>query len=299
MLIRCPECGKEISDKAAACPSCGCPASVWQEAAQTEEKEIPAEPEKTVEYPFAFVSENEQFLNLRCSRCHALVHIPHASVRLNEAQGTYAVLAAFNCSGCGTAFSDNQILCSLSSDKPLEAPALEKQAEEGTEKKHSRNRERALYAGVAVLFIMIGIAFVRVTNNRNQALHEEINQPATVAPKTEYQPVSTPARPSSSVSSASSSTADSVNTARHTNAEAFTVAQDIVEKNLKSPSTAEFCKVTDAEITHLGNGEYMVYGWVDAQNGYGTVLRTNFLVTYTAIKQGNDIGYKNGNVIFD
>ena len=26
-LIKCPECGKEISDKAAACPNCGCPAS--------------------------------------------------------------------------------------------------------------------------------------------------------------------------------------------------------------------------------------------------------------------------------
>ena len=25
MLIVCPECGKEISDKAAACPNCGCP----------------------------------------------------------------------------------------------------------------------------------------------------------------------------------------------------------------------------------------------------------------------------------
>lgn len=24
-LIKCPECGKEISDRAAACPNCGCP----------------------------------------------------------------------------------------------------------------------------------------------------------------------------------------------------------------------------------------------------------------------------------
>lgn len=24
-LIKCPECGKEISDKAGACPNCGCP----------------------------------------------------------------------------------------------------------------------------------------------------------------------------------------------------------------------------------------------------------------------------------
>ncbi len=26
-LIKCPECGREISDKAASCPGCGCPSS--------------------------------------------------------------------------------------------------------------------------------------------------------------------------------------------------------------------------------------------------------------------------------
>lgn len=29
-LIQCPECGREISDKAASCPGCGCPSSEWQ-----------------------------------------------------------------------------------------------------------------------------------------------------------------------------------------------------------------------------------------------------------------------------
>ena len=29
-LIKCPECGREISDKAASCPGCGCPSSEWQ-----------------------------------------------------------------------------------------------------------------------------------------------------------------------------------------------------------------------------------------------------------------------------
>lgn len=28
-LINCPECGKKISDKAASCPDCGCPAREW------------------------------------------------------------------------------------------------------------------------------------------------------------------------------------------------------------------------------------------------------------------------------
>ena len=29
MIIKCPECGREISDKAASCPGCGCPRDVW------------------------------------------------------------------------------------------------------------------------------------------------------------------------------------------------------------------------------------------------------------------------------
>lgn len=33
-LIKCPECGKEISDKAAACPNCGCPASEFNKNQQ-------------------------------------------------------------------------------------------------------------------------------------------------------------------------------------------------------------------------------------------------------------------------
>lgn len=31
MLIKCPECGKEISNKAVSCPYCGCPASAFPE----------------------------------------------------------------------------------------------------------------------------------------------------------------------------------------------------------------------------------------------------------------------------
>ena len=31
-LIKCPECGKEISNKAIACPSCGCPIASLEEA---------------------------------------------------------------------------------------------------------------------------------------------------------------------------------------------------------------------------------------------------------------------------
>ena len=45
-LISCPECGKQVSDKAAFCPNCGCPRSEW------EKKEISSQP--------AAVSENTE-----------------------------------------------------------------------------------------------------------------------------------------------------------------------------------------------------------------------------------------------
>ena len=30
-LVKCPECGKEISDSALACPHCGCPSDIIKE----------------------------------------------------------------------------------------------------------------------------------------------------------------------------------------------------------------------------------------------------------------------------
>ncbi len=52
-LIKCPECGKEISDKAPACINCGCPVS-----AMKTESAKPAEAEKT---NFGFTDFNQTF----------------------------------------------------------------------------------------------------------------------------------------------------------------------------------------------------------------------------------------------
>ena len=86
--------------------------------------------------------------------------------------------------------------------------------------------------------------------------------------------------------------------ARHTDSDAFTIAQKIVKENLKSPSTAKFCSILQASISNSGNS-YTVIGWVDSENSFGATLRTNFIVTYSAIKHGDEIGYKNASVIFE
>lgn len=64
---------------------------------------------------------------------------------------------------------------------------------------------------------------------------------------------------------------------------AFIDAKSEVEKQLKAPSTAEFCKEYETEIIRNGN-TWSIEGWVDAQNSFGAMLRNDFVVkiTYTA-----------------
>lgn len=81
----------------------------------------------------------------------------------------------------------------------------------------------------------------------------------------------------------------------HTDDDAFLCAKDIVEDSLKAPSTAKFCKLSDATITRSNNGDYIVRGWVEAENSYGAMLRSDFVVTYTPTESG----YKNGSAIIE
>ena len=124
------------------------------------------------------------------------------------------------------------------------------------------------------------------------ALAASANQPVPAKSPT-TSTTQTSGHSSSSSSPSSSGSSSTTNTARHSDDDAFYCATLIVEDYLKAPSTAKFCKLSDATVTHLGNGEYMVTGWVDAENSYGAMIRSNFVVTYTATEKG----FKNGNAI--
>lgn len=63
-------------------------------------------------------------------------------------------------------------------------------------------------------------------------------------------------------------------------------AEKAVEDNLKSPSTAKFCKYTEMTATNLGGDKWKVTGYVDAQNSFGAVVRTNWTVTLTLTGSG-------------
>lgn len=65
--------------------------------------------------------------------------------------------------------------------------------------------------------------------------------------------------------------------------EAWTMAEYFLKDHLKSPSTARFGGILSGDyqnpktcVTYLGNNDYRVKGWVDSQNTFGGIVRTNF-----------------------
>ena len=59
---------------------------------------------------------------------------------------------------------------------------------------------------------------------------------------------------------------------------AWAHAQTFVEKQLRAPRTARFQPgaVADGCVRHIGNDEYEITAYVDAQNGFGGVVRQSF-----------------------
>lgn len=78
-------------------------------------------------------------------------------------------------------------------------------------------------------------------------------------------------------------------------ADAKICAVKAVKDQLKSPSTAEFCKYTEMTATNLGGDRWKITGWVDAQNSFGATIRENWTVTLTLTGSG----FKDASVTFN
>jgi hypothetical protein len=66
---------------------------------------------------------------------------------------------------------------------------------------------------------------------------------------------------------------------------AWVMAKQFVEDTLASPGTADYGSLLKGtfqnpkdHVRSLGDKEYLVEGWVDAQNRYGAVVRSDFKV---------------------
>jgi len=59
--------------------------------------------------------------------------------------------------------------------------------------------------------------------------------------------------------------------------------QDYVRERLKAPASAKFQAPREAQIEDTGRGIFKVESYVDAQNGFGAMLRKRYTCTATTI----------------
>lgn len=75
-------------------------------------------------------------------------------------------------------------------------------------------------------------------------------------------------------------------------------SQTFIQRLLKAPSTAKFCRET---VTELGDNRFRVSSCVDSENSYGAMLRSNWETTLVYLGGDIDSGsnWKLEKVIFD
>ena len=65
--------------------------------------------------------------------------------------------------------------------------------------------------------------------------------------------------------------------------EAYVEAQFIIEDFLKSPATAEYPAVSNATIERLNDDGFKVTSYVDSQNSFGAMVRSEWMVLFQYI----------------
>lgn len=68
---------------------------------------------------------------------------------------------------------------------------------------------------------------------------------------------------------------------------AVAAAQKLVKSELKSPSTAQFPAAADAYSVSRDEANWIVSGYVDAQNSFGAVIRENWTASFKMKEQSN------------
>ena len=75
----------------------------------------------------------------------------------------------------------------------------------------------------------------------------------------------------------------------YSDVEAYVQAQEIIRGYLKSPATAVFPSMSNATIEDLGGGGFKVSGYVDSQNSFGALLRSDWEMVFQFIGDKVDI----------
>ena len=105
-LIKCPECGKEISDKASACIHCGFPLVTTSQSTSQQQKTTITMPKINFKAPMKMFSQNGTTVSIECGNCNKVYSFNKKYFSQIE-EGFCLSNAAIICQNCNNGISAN------------------------------------------------------------------------------------------------------------------------------------------------------------------------------------------------
>ncbi|RPI06745.1 MAG: hypothetical protein EHM64_01860 [Ignavibacteriae bacterium] len=68
---------------------------------------------------------------------------------------------------------------------------------------------------------------------------------------------------------------------------AYTMAKHFIKEQLTSPASADFASMSESNISTKDGVTFTISSYVDSQNSFGAVIRTNFVVKIRYIESTN------------
>ncbi len=103
--------------------------------------------------------------------------------------------------------------------------------------------------------------------------------------------------------SSTSSNAPEVTKPTYSNIQICVEAEELIKNTLKAPATAEFPTCSSISIERLENDGFRVASYVDSQNSYGALIRTDWTIVfyYTdgGTKTRTDLLIVDGETVYD
>ena len=310
-LIKCPECGKDVSDKAVACIHCGYPIEETLEqksSVNTVTQDVNTNQQSEVSEGFTLFSVAKEYVNLECKRCEKV--FTYSRYRYFEvASPEYCIPnTLIQCPNCqNTAIPHSKITTKRNDtgckkNGCLTTPIQEMNTfDEELDKLSSKYKKRIL---MIILLIIIPIIVWKIVGPKTVESGDGWkHQIGNFKKACDFQRTCHSEHATHRIHSFfgdyryycdecwitydGQEDFDSLaNKSSERSTDAKVCAKKVVEDNLRSPSTAKFCKYTEMTASNLGGNKWKITGYVDAQNSFGATVRENWTVTLTLTTSG-------------
>lgn len=215
-----------------------------------------------------YFSEDEEYINSECEKCGRVLKIPRTSCV--SVPAGYETNSPYKCP-CG---QESKNIRKNNSNNPL-------LNQESRKKPNTYGNNKETWMGITILLLILGSGVYALTNwDSSSTDSNSSNYSSSDYSSSDFNSLNSSSSDYSSLSSSTTVSDDDKGIL-------WECALDAVKQSLKAPSTAKFpFSYYDATFNSLGNDMYEVKSWVDAQNSYGAMLRSNFTVSIKKISEG-------------